>query len=108
MSAIPTAVRNTVLDRANGLCEGCGAATNLELHHRKFRSRGGQHSASNIIALCGWGNHTGCHGKAHSANPPEGWAVHSWDHPAIEPVALHRGRVLLHDDGTEEIGLAVF
>lgn len=73
-------------ERSGGTCEGCGGAPATEVHHRKFRSRGGLHNLGNLLHLCGWGNHTGCHGRAHSADPPEGWAVHSWDDPLLTPV----------------------
>ena len=88
MTAIPAKVANIVRDRAQGRCEGCGAYADTELHHRVFRSRGGAHSPQNLIALCGWGNHTGCHGAAHSGRlgAARGWAVHSWHNPAEVPV----------------------
>ncbi len=53
------------------------------MHHRKYRSRGGDHSPANLAHLCGGasglagGNHSGCHGLAHSADPPEGWSIPS-------------------------------
>lgn len=53
------------------------------MHHRKFLSRGGDHSPANLAHLCGGasglagGNHSGCHGLAHSATPPEGWSIPS-------------------------------
>lgn len=78
---IPARVRAIVLARAGGVCEVCGREARLELHHRKYRSRGGAHSASNLVALCGWGNHTGCHGWAHTEALAVDWGVslHSWD-----------------------------
>jgi hypothetical protein len=41
-----------------------------EWHHRRSRSVKDEHTncPCNGIVLCGWGNHTGCHGWAHS-NP---------------------------------------
>lgn len=94
MSAIPAGVRRAVLARADGRCERCGLYTDaLELHHRKFRGRGGKHTMENLAALCGWGNHTGCHGFAHSEDPAayaEGWAVHSWGDERVTAV-LYRG-----------------
>ena len=106
--SFPERVKKLVRQRSGGICEGCGTALATEFHHRKYKSRGGKDTTANCLHLCGWGNHTGCHGLAHSANPPEGWAVHSWDIPTIAPAALARGRVILHDDGTEESGTAVF
>ncbi|MFJ6427506.1 HNH endonuclease [Microbacterium maritypicum] len=55
VSAIPAKVRAAVHERAQGRCEGCGRIAPLELHHRKYRSRGGTHTVENLVALCGWG-----------------------------------------------------
>lgn len=100
MSAIPQRVRSAVHERAQDRCEGCGRFAPLELHHRKFRSRGGKHTVENLIALCGWGNHTGCHGMAHGPNPPPGWTLPSGKcDPRDEPFLSHLGRVYLTADG---------
>lgn len=39
-----------------------------ELHHRRGKSVADehQHCPCNLVYLCGWGNHSGCHGWAHS------------------------------------------
>jgi hypothetical protein len=88
MSAIPGAVRAIVLKRADGHCEGCGLFGPTELHHRMFRSRGGKHDVSNLIALHGSGNHSGCHGTAHSGYIGEslGWSIRSGFDPLLVPV----------------------
>ena len=106
MSAdIPQAVRNVVSQRSGGICESCGQARATEMHHRLFRSQGGLHTPSNLLHLCGWGNHTGCHGTAHSGALAVllGLTVESGDDPRVTPVehALF-GRVLLTDEGTWE------
>jgi 5-methylcytosine-specific restriction endonuclease McrA len=101
MSTIPTKVRAGVHKRSCGVCEGCGLRPAAEVHHRQYESRGGKHLLSNLIHLCGWGNHTGCHGVAHSkAGEERGWSVRSGFTPAEMPVdhAVH-GRVLLDDAG---------
>jgi 5-methylcytosine-specific restriction endonuclease McrA len=91
MSAIPAKTRRMVELRSDSLCEGCGERPATEIHHRQYRSRGGSHGLENLIHLCGSGNHSGCHGTAHSAEGHElGWSVHSWDDPRDEPV-LYRG-----------------
>ena len=109
MSAIPIAVRKAVLERAQGRCEACGKEANLELHHRKYRSRGGIHSFGNLVALCGWGNHTGCHGDAHNSRGVEGVSLNSWDNHEHAPFAHSRlGRCLLLDDRTVVTGTVVF
>ncbi|MCW4458163.1 HNH endonuclease [Microbacterium sp. MPKO10] len=98
-TVIPKRVRAIVLERSEGQCERCFSAGPLELHHRKFRSRGGKHTVENLVALCGWGNHTGCHGKAH-ANGDGGWSVHSWDNELYIPVRDDRGVLwMLGKDG---------
>ena len=100
---IPAPVRRLVLARADGRCERCGAeGVHLELHHRRYRSRGGAHTASNLVALCGWGNHTGCHGWAHSdaLAPAWGLSVASWGDPAAVPFwCPWRASWQLPDDG---------
>ena len=105
MSGIPKQVRAAVLNRAEGICEWCGMHLDVELHHRRFRSRGGKHTVQNIVAVCGWGNHTGCHGKAHTT-PTEaarGFAVSQYDRrdESQIPIRLARwGWVTLNPDGS--------
>jgi hypothetical protein len=73
------------------------------LHHRKLRSAGVDHRASNLISLCGNGT-AGCHGAVH-AEPAKarrgGWMLRGTDDPSAVPVlhVLH-GRVLLGVDGS--------
>jgi len=79
-------VRAQVLERAGGKCEGCGRYRDVELHHRQYKSRGGKGTVENALALCGWGNHTGCHGIAHSADGEwRGWSIRSGFDPALWP-----------------------
>lgn len=90
-------VRGLVLERARGRCEWCGKYARLEIHHRLYRSRGGLGNIENAVALCGWGNHTGCHGRAHS-DPlavEMGFTVPRGTDPAGVPVALWGTRRLL-------------
>lgn len=98
MTAIPARVRKIVLERAGDVCEGCGHPVANNLHHRKYRSRGGKHVASNLVLLCGSGT-TGCHARAHSANPPAGWSVNSWGNPTLIPFESFWGPVWLDDHG---------
>ncbi|WP_442916185.1 HNH endonuclease [Leucobacter sp. M11] len=86
-SKIPARIQAGVRERSHGVCEGCGQAPATEMHHRKYRSRGGQHTLENLIHLCGWGNHTGCHGIAHSLQGHTlGWSVNSWADETTVPV----------------------
>lgn len=97
---IPAKNRRSVEQRSGFVCEGCGNREATEIHHRKYKSRGGGHEVSNLIHLCGWGNHTGCHGVAHSAEGHElGWSCSSWSVASRVPL-LYRGTlVLLTDEG---------
>lgn len=97
------AARRLILARAGDACEVCGVPGYVELHHRKYKSRGGPGTPSNGIALCGWGNHTGHHGWAHTDPLALAWGVslNSWDEPLERPLWDDlRGRwVMLTDDG---------
>jgi 5-methylcytosine-specific restriction endonuclease McrA len=55
-------LRQQVLCRDGWRCQSCGAMSNLEVHHRKFRSHSGADSEENLITLC-----TACHASVHSA-----------------------------------------
>ena len=92
-------------ERADGVCEGCGRLAPLERHHRRFRSRGGKTTPENLLLLCGMGNTSGCHGKAHSAEPPAGWAISQYDkRPDHEiPADTFEGLAWLLKDGTRFI-----
>ena len=54
-------LRQQVLRRDGWRCQGCGAMSNLEVHHRQYRSRSGDDSEDNLITLC-----TRCHALIHS------------------------------------------
>lgn len=97
---IPAATRRIVETRCGSLCEGCGRRPATDVHHRKYKSRGGGHEIENLLALCGGpsgmpgGNHSGCHGVAHSGEGHElGWSCNTWETPAEKPV-LYRGRLV--------------
>ena len=49
-----------VLRRDGWRCQCCGTMTDLEVHHREFRSQGGDDSELNLITLC-----AACHRQAH-------------------------------------------
>lgn len=95
-----------VAERSFGLCEVCGVRQATETHHRLHRSHGGLDTVENLIRVCGWGNHSGCHGKAHSDSDryTQGWAVRTGYDPAT--VALtYRGQLcwLTADGGIEAV-----
>lgn len=99
---IPEEIVAAVLARSGGACERCGHhMQKLDLHHRKSYARGGQDTVENLVALCGWGMQTGCHGWAHRF-PPEhtyGFTLHSWQQPVDVPLDIEGSRVKLlpHD-----------
>lgn len=92
---IDPALRAEVRERAGGRCELCSEplGRTWEAHHRKLRSRGGQDSACNLVALC----HL-CHRRCHSHvawAEEHGFIVASYDDPATVPLALHLDRWVL-------------
>ena len=90
----PNKIATTVRERSEGICEGCGKAPAVNMHHRKYVSRGGKSTVDNALHLCGVGNAAGCHGVAHSGEGHElGWSVNSWGDPRLVPV-VYRGRVV--------------
>jgi 5-methylcytosine-specific restriction endonuclease McrA len=95
MTAADKRAYSKVADRADGVCEGCGSAEAEQMHHRKFRSRGGKHTPANLLHLC-----FRCHALAHTHHGPEGHALHSWDDP-LKSVVQHaaHGLVFLDDLG---------
>ncbi len=53
-------LREQVLRRDGWMCQCCGAKSNLEVHHKEFRSQGGDDSEENLTTLC-----AGCHSLKH-------------------------------------------
>ena len=53
-------LRQQILRRDGWRCQSCGAMSNLEVHHREFRSHSGSDSEDNLITLC-----CACHARAH-------------------------------------------
>ena len=53
-------LRQQILRRDGWRCQSCGAMSNLEVHHREFRSHSGADSEENLITLC-----TACHTRVH-------------------------------------------
>ncbi len=60
-------LRQQVLRRDGWRCQSCGTMSNLEVHHKKFRSRLGDDSEANLITLCAV-----CHATAHHLLPKDG------------------------------------
>jgi 5-methylcytosine-specific restriction endonuclease McrA len=53
-------LREQVLRRDGWRCQCCGSRLNLEMHHKEFRSQGGDDSEGNLITLC-----AACHSLIH-------------------------------------------
>jgi len=54
-------LRQQVLRRDRWRCQSCGAMSNLEVHHQRYRSHSGSDSEENLITLC-----VACHEEMHS------------------------------------------
>jgi len=54
------ALRQRVLRRDGWRCQLCGTMSNLEVHHKQFRSHSGHDSEDNLITLC-----SPCHSSVH-------------------------------------------
>jgi len=53
-------LRQQILRRDGWRCQCCGSMSNLEVHHREFRSHSSADSEENLITLC-----TACHATVH-------------------------------------------
>jgi 5-methylcytosine-specific restriction endonuclease McrA len=52
-------LRQRILRRDGWRCQSCGTMSNLEIHHKQFRSHSGNDSEENLITMC-----TACHAIA--------------------------------------------
>ncbi len=53
-------LREQVLRRDSWRCQLCGSMTNLEVHHKQFRSQSGNDDERNLVTLC-----LDCHSFTH-------------------------------------------
>ena len=70
---VPPGVRAALAQRSGGLCERCRQERATQAHHKTKRSQGGQHTAANLVHLCGR-----CHdwAEAHPSEATEaGWSI---------------------------------
>lgn len=91
------------------LCEVCGEVPPTEYQHRKAKAHcppAERWAVSNGLAVCGYGNYSGCHGERIHQQPavayPNGWSVRSGQDPMTVPVLRRGVWVLLDDDGSFE------
>lgn len=96
-------LRALIIER-DETCARCGAEVPLEVHHRARKGMGGSRlldHPANLIALCGLGNVTGCHGWAHTAPEAaeQGLRLGPGQEPADVAILHHGVWVLLTDDG---------
>src|SRR5450631_261 len=59
-------LRQQILNRDGWRCQSCGTMSNLEVHHKQFRSHSGHDSEDNLSTLC-----STCHESVHQA--PKIW-----------------------------------
>jgi 5-methylcytosine-specific restriction endonuclease McrA len=45
-------LRGQVLERDGWRCQLCGSMSTVEVHHLRFRSRGGEDCDENLITIC--------------------------------------------------------
>lgn len=91
-------LRQQVRERACGKCDWCNLVLGdvFDAHHRKLRSRGGQDSLANLVAL-----HHQCHMYIHEhvgEATARGFMVHSWENPSDIPVLAGDGNIYLPGD----------
>ena len=55
-----------ILRRDGWRCQSCGTMSNLEVHHKQFRSHSGHDSEENLITLC-----STCHASVNQS--PNTW-----------------------------------
>jgi 5-methylcytosine-specific restriction endonuclease McrA len=53
-------LKQQILRRDSWRCQSCGTMSNLEVHHKRFRSHSSDDSEQNLITLC-----TRCHAEVH-------------------------------------------
>lgn len=106
------ATRKTVIERAAGHCERCGAAITgmYSLHHRKPRGMGGTkdpaiNSPANLVLLCGSATSPNtCHTNVErfrASAITTGFIVPQAGDPEAIPIKFKTGWWLLRPDGTK-------
>lgn len=103
---MPLAVAAAVYERAGDDCEAsiptiCTGAVE-QLHHRKLRSQGGEHTEENLVGIC-----AACHNWIH-AHPKWAYAgdllVHGWAEPVFPPRFYHGQMREEENNGEDQAG----
>ncbi len=63
----PLSYESLRLRRDGWRCQSCGSMSNLDVHHREFRSHSGADAEENLITLC-----AACHARVHRAKATNG------------------------------------
>ncbi|WP_306358689.1 MULTISPECIES: HNH endonuclease [unclassified Nocardia] len=98
----PAALRAAIAERSAGLCERCGAARAVLIHHRRPRGMGGSRRSDtntfpNLLHIC-----SPCHDRIESRRDDaerHGWLVPQGDDPETHPVRYRGQPVWLRGDG---------
>ncbi|AID58904.1 hypothetical protein PBI_GAIA_85 [Mycobacterium phage Gaia] len=100
MTGFSATTRNIILERADFVCELCGANSVENLHHRRARGAGGSknpqtNTPANAFAVC-FEDHARI--ESYRAKALEnGWLVRQGKNPAEVPI-LYRSRFALLDE----------
>lgn len=78
-SGVPDHVADAVIRRTAGRCALTGEPGE-QLHHRKLRSKGGEHTEANLVYLSRHAHHDIVHANV-SWSVRHGWIVPSWYDP---------------------------
>ena len=82
-------LRQQVLRRDGWRCQLCGTMSNLEVHHKQFRSHSGDDSEENLITLC-----TRCHSSDTAMLDDSLWRLyfHDWWTDLYTDIVRNRSR----------------
>lgn len=102
LGRMPKRNAELVVERSKSVCEGCLGARGVEIHHRRFKSRGGRHNVANLAHLC-----STCHKRAHGLidGAGEGWEISQFDRraeSAVPFVDVHGVTWFFDDYGNKE------
>lgn len=106
MTGFPKPVRDIIHRRSQGVCERCGAAPAVQVHHRRPRAAGGSKRADTNQAANGLHVCPGCHCAIESDRAEaleHGWIVRQGQEPFLVPVLRMGEWVCLYDDGSIEM-----